>query len=79
MSRLYNLRMDKEIKRNIGLNIKFARMRKNYTQEKFAEILNISVSHISKMEQGITSPTAYLLYKMSKVLDVSMESFFNNL
>ncbi len=71
--------MDKEIKRNIGLNIKFARMRRNYTQEKFAEILNISVSHISKMEQGITSPTAYLLYKMSKVLDVSMESFFNNL
>lgn len=71
--------MNYETKRNLGLNIKIERMRKNYTQEKLAESLNISVSHISKLEQGITSPTAYLLFKISKILDVKMEDFFKGI
>ena len=71
--------MNYETKRNLGLNIKIERMRKNYTQEKLAESLNISVSHISKIEQGITSPTAYLLFKISKILDVKMEDFFKGI
>lgn len=68
--------MDENTKQTLGLNIKLERMRKKYTQEKFAEILNISVSHISKIEQGLTSPTAYLLFKISKILNVPMEKFF---
>ncbi len=71
--------MNYETKRNLGLNIKIERMRQNYTQEKLAESLNISVSHISKIEQGITSPTAYLLFKISKILDVKMEDFFKGI
>lgn len=54
-------------------------MRKKYTQEKIAELLNISVSHVSKLEQSLTSPTAYLLFKISKILKVPMENFFNGI
>lgn len=78
-SSIYNFEMDKNIKQTLGFNIKLERMRKKYTQEKFAEALNISVSHISKMEQGLTSPTAYLLFKISKILNVPMEEFFNGI
>jgi len=71
--------MDENIKHILGFNIKMERMRRKYTQEKLAESLNISVSHISKLEQGITSPTAYLLFKISKILNVQMEDFFNGI
>lgn len=79
MSRIYNLRMNENNKRTLGLNIKIERMRKKYTQEKIAELLDISVSHVSKLEQGLTSPTAYLLFKISKILNVPMENFFNGI
>ncbi len=68
--------MKTEIKRKLGLNIKFARIRSGYTQEEIAEIANVSLSHVSKIEQGLTSPTAYLLYKFSKAIDIPMDNFF---
>ncbi len=64
--------MDRNLKYTLGLNIKAERTRKNLTQEYFAELVNVSVSHISKIEQGLTSPTAFVLYKMSKVLNIPM-------
>ena len=71
--------MEKDIKYLLGRNIKAERIRKNITQEQFAELIDISLSHISKIEQGLTSPTAIVLYKMAKVLNISMETFFQNI
>lgn len=65
--------------RALGLNIKAERMRKAITQEYFAELIDVSVSHVSKIEQGLTSPTAFVLRKMAKVLNVSMEEFFKDI
>ena len=79
MSRIYNFSMENNYKRKIGLNIKSERVRKEYTQERIAESINVSVSHISKIEQGITSPTAYVLYKISQLLEVPMEDFFKGI
>lgn len=39
----------------------------------------MSLSHVSKIEQGLTSPTALALYKMSEVLKVPMEEFFKGI
>ena len=39
----------------------------------------MSVSHVSKVEQGLTSPTAIALFKMSKVLNIPMEEFFKDI
>lgn len=71
--------MKDEKKFNLGLNIKAERMRKAITQEYFAELIDVSVSHVSKIEQGMTSPTAFVLYKMSKVLNIPMEDFFKDI
>ena len=63
----------------LGKNIKIQRLLKDLTQEYFAELVDISVSHISKIEQGITSPSSMVLYKMSKVLNIPMEEFFKGI
>lgn len=67
--------MEKDFKYIIGRNIKAERLRKDITQEQFAELINMSLSYVSKVEQGLTSPTAMALFKMSIVLNVPMEEF----
>uniref|UniRef100_UPI0040282134 helix-turn-helix domain-containing protein n=1 Tax=Candidatus Stercorousia sp. TaxID=3048886 RepID=UPI0040282134 len=71
--------MKNDIKQKLGRNIKVERVRKYLSQEQFAEMIDMSVSHVSKLEQGLTSPTALVLFKMSKVLKISMEEFFKGI
>lgn len=71
--------MDKDFKYYLGRNIKAERMRKNITQEEFAEQIDMSLSYVSKLEQGLTSPTAIALFKMSYVLKIPMEEFFKGI
>lgn len=71
--------MEKDIKHKLGRNIKIERIRKDLTQEDFAEKIDMSLSHVSKIEQGITSPTAIALFKMAIVLNVPMEKFFDGI
>ena len=71
--------MKESIKFKFGRNVKIERIRKNITQEKFAEMIDMSLSYVSKLEQGLTSPTAIVLYKMAKVLEVPMEKFFDGI
>lgn len=63
----------------LGKNIKIQRLIKDITQEYFAELVDISVSHVGKIEQGVTSPSSFVLYKMAKVLDIPMEEFFKGI
>lgn len=71
--------MKDDIKHKLGRNIKVERIRKYLSQEEFAEKIDMSLSYISKLEQGLTSPTAIALFKMSKVLDIPMEEFFKGI
>lgn len=71
--------MKDDIKYKLGRNIKIERIRKDITQEEFAEKIDMSVSYVSKLEQGLTSPTALVLFKMSKVLKIPMEEFFKDI
>ena len=79
LSNVYNLRMETNEKGLLGRNIKAERVRKNITQEQFAELIDMSVSHVSKIEQGLTSPTALALFKMAKILNIKMEEFFRGI
>ena len=79
LSRLYNFLMKDDIKYKLGRNIKIERIRKDITQEEFAEMIDMSLSYISKLEQGLTSPTALVLFKMSKSLALPMEEFFKGI
>ena len=52
----------------LGLKIKEYRKNKKLTQEKLAEILELDVGYISKLEVGRNFPTIGTLEKIAKVL-----------
>ncbi len=78
-----NIISEKKIYSIIGKNIRYYRKlyslnKKELTQEKLAEIVNVSTSLIGNLEskktyQGIS---VYNLYKISIVLEVPIENFF---
>ena len=60
----------KEINLQIGKRLQTARENNGYTQETFAEILEISVEHYRKIENGVyeLQPEKMLiLYRMFKI------------
>lgn len=58
----------------IGKRIKKVRLEKHYTQEKLSEILNVSVEHLSRIENGGYRPSLGLIERISEILEID-ESF----
>lgn len=56
---------DNQRLKNIGINIKSERLRRNISQEKLAELTNISRNSVSLIETGKINPT------ILKVLDIA--------
>ena len=56
--------MNQERLRTLGLNIKFARMKKNLSQEELAELIDTSRTTISMIETARQNPTVL------KVIDI---------
>jgi putative transcriptional regulator len=56
---------DKQRLKNIGINIKSERLRRNVSQERLAELTNISRNSVSLIETGKINPT------ILKVLDIA--------
>ena len=56
------------MKLTIGENIKRLRKSKNITQEQLAEVVNLSVTAISKWERGETYPDITMLYPLAYFL-----------
>lgn len=75
-----------ELNEILGKNIKYYRELYNVgkskdsriTQERLAELVNVSTSLIGNMESGKTKQgiSIYTLYKISIILNVSVEKFF---
>lgn len=59
--------------RSIGGQIRSARIAKNMTQEKMAELTELSISHVSHIESGVTKIGLPALVRVANVLDVSMD------
>lgn len=61
--------------KTIGKNITARRHQLKMTQEQLAELSNLSVNYISKIERGTTPKiNAKTLYQLAKSLNVSMEN-----
>lgn len=58
---------------SIGENIKKLRKEKDITQEKLAEVLNVSVAAVSKWERGETYPDITLIFPLAHYFDVSVD------
>lgn len=59
-----------------GQAVKQARIQSHITQEKLAEMLNISSTHLKSIESGERYPSFKLLEKLVQELSLSLDSIF---
>ena len=62
----------------IGARIKAARERVHLTQEKLAEIVDISPTHMSVIERGVKTPKLDTFVRIANVLGVSADALLQD-
>lgn len=62
----------KELYKIIGKNIQRERARLGYTQETFAELMNVSWSYVSKIESGILNLSLGKILEISEFLNIDL-------
>lgn len=65
-----------DIKLVFGKNVHLYRKERKMSQERLAELLDITPKHLSSIENGSSFVSAELLEKLSKTLAVSPSSLF---
>ena len=68
--------MSKEIAKQLGKRIQYLRKQKGYSQEKFAEAINIATTSLSCIETGRGFMTLATLEKISHILEVEPYEIF---
>ena len=63
---------------SIGEAIKKARLDKNLTQEKLAELIGIAPTHLKQLESDRRNPSVDVLFKLVFALDLSLDALFSN-
>ena len=71
--------MDKNFGYTLGANIRAERLRRHYTQDKLAELLDMSINYVGKIERGVVIPSAYVIFKLSKILKVDINDFYKEI
>lgn len=66
----------RKLRNDIGRKIKFLRIEKEISQEKLAELVNMSREHISCIERGKNMPSVETLYKFAQCFSVDIKIFF---
>ena len=64
--------MNSDRLKTFGLNVKFARIKKNISQEKLAELINVSRMTISMIETAKQNPTILKVIDIAKALNVDI-------
>lgn len=67
-----------ELQKLIGRNIRDIRERKGMSAQELASDCNFEKSNMSRLESGKTNPTIWTLYKISQILEVSLEELVSN-
>ena len=67
------MRIKKEINIQIGEQIKSARERAKFTQEQFAERIDVSPQYVSDLERGVVGVSITTLKRVCTVLGVSSD------
>ncbi len=66
----------KEFTAEVGKRIKKWREKRNISQEELAHRAGLYRTYIGHLENARYSPSAYVLYKIAKVLKVDISEFF---
>ncbi len=59
-----------EIREYFSLNLKWYRFNRGYTQEKLAELSNLTPKYVSDLERGKFSPSLAKIGALAKALDI---------
>ncbi|MBR1942397.1 helix-turn-helix transcriptional regulator [bacterium] len=70
--------MEQELRKILVHNLKVERTKKDLTQEKLAELTGISAKHLTKIENKNVTPSIYIVYKLAKALDVTVDTLIYN-
>ena len=65
-----------KLRKQFGLRLREIRAQRGMTQERFAEMLNISVDFLSLVERGVSAPSFETLDRISKRLRMSVAALF---
>jgi transcriptional regulator with XRE-family HTH domain len=68
---------DKEYLLKLGLHIKKLRLGKNLSQEELANLAEVSLPQITRIERGVINPTVCTIKSLSIGLGVEMSLMFN--
>lgn len=64
--------------KNFGVKVRFVRKRSGQTQEQLAELLNISISHLGKIEIGSRAPSIDLLLTLAEQFGVTVDELLRD-
>ena len=78
MSSLNNKGMRDERLQILGDNIRAERMRKRFSQEKLAELIDVSKDTIRNIENERQTPSAFIVFDIANALEIPMEDLFKN-
>lgn len=65
------------LRKKFGQQLRAIRVERRMSQEKFAEILDISVDFLSLIERGVSAPSFETLERMSKRLRMPVAELFD--
>ncbi len=64
----------KEVLKQIGLNFRVERTKKQLSQEKFAELANVHTNYIGKVERGEQNLTVKKIVDLTNSLEIPLEN-----
>lgn len=65
-----------KLKTILGKNVKYHRYKKNFTQERLAELLKVSPNYIGRVERGQHSPSLEKIENIAKALGIKPFELF---
>ncbi|MBD5084811.1 MAG: helix-turn-helix transcriptional regulator [Clostridiales bacterium] len=64
--------------RSLGRRVRYNRDRLGFTQEKLAEKINVSIPHISRIENGTSQPSLQVLIDLCNALDITIDELLQD-
>ncbi len=65
----------KEFTQQLATHLKDVRKKKKVSQEELAHRAGLNSAYIGHLERGIYSPTLFVVWKIAKALDITLDEF----
>ena len=62
-----------EIKNRLSYNIRVERVKRRWRQAYLAEMANISIKHLSNIENNLTVPSVHVSYNIAKAFGLKID------